>query len=109
MEAEATTDIPKAGEPLTVPHFDMIMEAVAQRRVNFPDEPPILSMASVLFNIGDRFAPVTCQELEWEGYIQDVDKGEGVPRCPNGHTLVKKNPGLRLGWLSAKEDDATRE
>mgnify|MGYP001183627664 CR=1 FL=1 len=95
--------VPEAGKPLEVDDVEMILDAVAKRRENFPDEPAGLTFMLVLLNIGDRFAPVTCQEQEWEGYIQDVPKGEGVPKCPNGHTLVRGNP-LKLGWVMPEEE-----
>ena len=90
--------IPKAGDPFTKADFDMIMDAVNYRQQKFPEENIVLSLALVMFNIGDRFAPVTCIEQEWKGLKRDIPPGEGVPKCPNGHVLMQGN-GLKLGWM----------
>lgn len=94
--------VPKVGDTLNTDDFEMIMEAVEQRQKNF-DEPPVLSMALVFGNIGQRFAPVICLEGEWEGVKQDVPKGEGDPKCPNGHPL-RAGPPLKLGWVKVSPD-----
>ena len=93
--------IPKAGDILNGDDFDMIMEAVATRHNNFPDEPITITMGLVFSNIGDRFSPVTCIEQEWEDVKMNVSKGEGSPTCPNGHPL-EVGPGLKLGWVHNK-------
>lgn len=90
--------IPKAGQGFGVRDFDMLIEAVRKRRENFPDEDPTMTMALVMFNIGDRFAPVTCIEGEWEALKMDLPKGDGVPKCPNGHVCTQ-GFGLQLGWI----------
>lgn len=94
--------VPKAGDPLTVEDFDMIMEAVEQRQHNWPEEPFKMSMGLVFFNIGDRFAPVSCidETHKWEGLKKDIpkDPNDGVPKCPGGHVLMQGS-GLHLGWV----------
>lgn len=93
--------MPKAGDALTVADFDMIMEAISKRRENFPDEPENMSVGLIFFNIGDRFAPVTCVAGEWEGLKQDIppsDPPGDIPKCPNGHVLTQ-GKGLMLGWV----------
>lgn len=90
--------IPKAGDPFTQEDFDMVLEAVRQRQENFTSEPPVMSMALVMFNIGERFAPVTCIEGEWEGLKYNIPKGDGIPKCPNGHVMTQ-GKGLQLGWI----------
>lgn len=94
--------IPKAGDEFNREDFDMLLKAIEQRKDNFPDEPPTMTMALVMFNIGDRFSPVECVEQEWTGIKSDVPKGEGVPKCPNGHVLMQGR-GLRLGWIEEKD------
>lgn len=76
----------------------MILQAVNQRNKNFPDEPGAVTIALVLMNIGRRFTKVRCIEREWSGILQDIPKGEGVPKCPNGHALFEQR-GLELGWI----------
>lgn len=99
MLKQTTNKIPEIGDFLDVSEIEIIYAAVAQRRKNFPDEPEILALSLVLMNIGNRYTPVVCQEGEWEGVIQDVPKGEGKPKCPNGHELTKGLP-LKLAWLA---------
>jgi hypothetical protein len=92
---------PKAGESLTPDDFDMILEAIGDRQKNFPNEPPVISMGLVFFNIGDRFAPVSCVAGEWSGLKQDIPKSDDpndLPKCPGGHVLTQGR-GLKLGWL----------
>lgn len=91
--------VPEDGDPLNMEDIDMIMEAVHQRQTNFPNEDAVFSFGIVMLNIGNRFAVVTCLEQEWQGLKKDIPKGEGVPKCPNGHTLME-GPGLKLGWIA---------
>ena len=93
------TDIPQAGNTLTIADVEQIAGAIKTRRKNFPDEPLEMTVALVLLNIGDRYAPVQCIEQEWTGLKQDIPKGEGVPKCPNGHVMTQ-GPGLSLGWYT---------
>lgn len=90
--------IPKAGDFLTILDVEQIVMAVADRQQKFPGEPVGITMALIMTSIGDRYSPVECQEQEWTALKKDVPKGEGDPKCPNGHTLVV-GPGLKLGWL----------
>lgn len=92
---------PQSGEFINSSDTEMIYEAVKQRQTNFLGEPLVLSMSLVLMNIGNRFTPVECLEQEWNGLIIDVEKTDGDPKCPNGHTLRKGAP-LKLAWLSAE-------
>lgn len=96
--------LPEAGTPLTSDQFEMIMEVVGERKHNFPDEPPLMTLWVVFSNIGDRYAQVECVEQEWTGFKKDIPKvnnGEG-PTCPNGHAL-KQGPRLSIGWVEDKE------
>lgn len=98
------SQIPKAGDQLTINDVEMILEALQLRNNNFPNEPGEMTLGIVLLNIGDRFAPVSCVAGEWEGIKQDIPKSENpedLPMCPNGHVLTQ-GPGLKLGWI---EDD----
>ena len=90
--------MPEIGAPLSMEDMDMIFEAVRDRQKNFPDEPAGLSFYIVISGIGDRFRPVQCTEQEWEGIKKDIPKGEGVPKCPNGHVLFE-GPGVTVGWV----------
>lgn len=92
--------VPRIGEFIGTQDVEVIYEAVAQRRKNFPDEPEIISLTLVLMNIGDRYTPVECQEGEWVDVKMNVPPFKDQPRCPNGHTLTKGLP-LKLAWLSA--------
>lgn len=96
--------IPKAGESITTEDFDMILEAIGKRHQNFPNEPPVLSMAIVMMNIGDRFAPVACVEGEWKGHKKDLYGGVDVPKCPNGHAVIQ-GVGLKIGWIGPLEKE----
>jgi len=93
------SDIPQAGNKLTMTDVDQIAEAVKTRRNNFPDEPIEMTVALILFNIGDRYATATCINGEWSGFKQDIPKGDdnSIPTCPNGHVMTQ-GPGLMLGW-----------
>lgn len=90
--------IPREGERVNLEDVEMILEAVRQRKENFPDEAGVLLFALVLLNIGDRFTPVTCVHGEWSGLKKDIPKGEGLPTCPEGHPL-RQGEGLTLGWI----------
>lgn len=98
-----TTRVPKVGDALNIDDLEMIIEAVEQRQRNFPDEPSEMTLALVFFNIGDRFAPVTCINGEWSGLKKDIPKGnpQSIPKCPNNHVLTM-GPGLRLGWIDGE-------
>jgi hypothetical protein len=96
--------VPEAGNALTYEDFEEIMEVVEERLKNFPKEPPVIILWTVLANIGDRYAPVECMEKEWEGQKKDLPKAaEGEdPRCPNGHP-IRQGPRLSVGWVEDKE------
>ena len=91
--------VPKPGDKLSIDDCDMIVEAIERRQENFPEEKLGISVAVVLFNIGNRFAPVYCINGEWKGLKKDIPKreGGGVPLCPNGHVMTE-GPSLCLGW-----------
>lgn len=91
--------IPKAGDFLTIVDVEHIVEAIVTRQEKFPGEPVGVTIALILMNIGDRYSPVECIEQEWTGYKKDLERGEGVPKCPNGHVLTQ-GPGLKIGWLN---------
>lgn len=90
---------PKAGDALRIDDIEMILEAVEARSKNFPEEPVAVTLTIVMLNIGDRFSPVECVNGEWSSLKKDVPKGEGLPKCPNGHVLTQ-GAGLKLGWLA---------
>lgn len=94
---------PEAGKTLTMADVEQIGGAIKKRQENFPDEPLEMTVALVLLNIGDRYAPVICLEEEWQGLKQDIPKGDGVgvPKCPNGHVLTQ-GAGLSLGWYAGE-------
>lgn len=93
--------IPKPGDRINIHDAEEIWEAIQIRQKNFTDEPEVISFATVIFNIGDRYAPVSCVAGEWSGLKRDVhkphDKTE-LPKCPNGHVLTQGS-GLQLGWI----------
>lgn len=94
---------PEAGNPLTFEDFEAIMEAVDARRKHFPEEPAVLTLWTIIANIGDRYAPVICMEEEWQGEKQDIPTpppGED-PKCPNGHP-IRQGPRLSIGWVEDK-------
>lgn len=90
--------MPEAGKPLSIKDAYEILEAMNTRRRNFPEETPDITVPLILLNIGDRYAEVHCINGEWSGIKKDIPKGEGVPKCPNGHVMTQGN-GLVLGWL----------
>lgn len=90
---------PKPGDKLTIVDIENIVMAVSERQQKFPEEPVGVTIAFVMLNIGDRYSPVECIEQEWTALKKDVPRGEGVPKCPNGHVLTQ-GPGLKLGWLA---------
>ena len=101
-EEEAQTEktqIPSEGDPFTIADLEMVFNLVKKRRENFPTEDPKMSFGVVLFNLGDRYSPVTCVNGEWSGIKQDLIGGSGVPQCPNGHVCMQ-GPGLKLGWIN---------
>lgn len=93
------SDTPKAGDPISMEDVEMIIAAVAKRLENFPGEPPALTFALVMKNVGDRFTPVECMEKEWTGVKFEVKKpADGDPKCPNGHPILQGR-GITLGWV----------
>lgn len=90
----------EAGKVLTMDDVQEILDAVETRKRNFPDEPIEMTWALVLFNIGDRYASVSCINGEWKGIKKDIPRNTGmhIPVCPNGHPLTQ-GIGLQLGWL----------
>lgn len=90
----------EAGKALSIEDVEEILEAMEARHQNFPKEPFDMTLMLVLLNIGDRYSKVSCVDGEWSGQKKDVNRssGEGIPQCPNGHSLVQDS-GLKLGWL----------
>lgn len=95
-ESNLTMKIPKIGELLTNDQIEIIYEAIERRRVNFPGESEMLTLALVLNNIGARYTPIWCEDCGYVGVLNDV--GSSL-KCPNEHDLMKGLP-LRLGWLT---------
>lgn len=112
VDAEKSSPrIPKAGDRVNIHDLEEIWEAIEQRQKNFKDEPREISFAVVFFNIGDRYAPVSCVNGEWEGLKKDLvkpekgkdlpDSASDLPRCPNGHVLTQ-GVGLQIGWMTGE-------
>lgn len=92
----------EVGKPIDMDDVQMILDAVEQRKKNFPEEPSDMTMYLVLLNIGERFRQVTCTEGEWTGQKKDLKPIEKqVPMCPNGHPLFQAEETVKLGWVSA--------
>jgi hypothetical protein len=93
---------PQPGMFLRESDMEMIYEAYALHQERFPETKPVLSMAFVLMNIGDRYSPVECVEGEWKAMRKDVPKRKNPEDpflCPDGHEIVKTGDGLKLGWI----------
>lgn len=95
--------IPEAGAMLSHKDFDNLMELLHIRKDKFPNEELRVSLGVILFNLGDAFTHVICFGGEWHGYKFNLQSGEGIPTCPNGHVLMADRPGLTLGWVENKE------
>lgn len=67
---------------LTIEQANMIADAVDERRTLLPDEPLRTSLLVVLFNIGDRFAPVACVRCDWRGLKHEANVERRLPMCP---------------------------
>lgn len=97
---ENEVKVPTPGSSLSFEDVEMISEAIVKRTENFPEEPLVMTVALVLSNIGDRFAPVQCINGEWAGIKAQIPRGTGgVPLCPNGHPMTQGD-GLLLGWVT---------
>lgn len=97
---------PQQGMVLRESDAELIYETFALHQERFPDHKPVLSMAFVLMNIGDRYSPVECVEHEWKALRKDVPKREKADDpflCPNGHEIQKVGSGLKLGWIKPLE------
>jgi len=93
------TTNPEPGTALRLEDAAMIIDALDARSKMFPHEPLDVSMKVVLFNIGDRFAKVTCVNGEWTGMKADFPLYMfAIPKCPNGHVCTQ-DKDLRLGWI----------
>lgn len=90
--------VPEVGAPFSRTDLDMILEAMQERKVNFPDEPAALTLYFVICGIGERFRKIQCVEQEWECLKKDIPEGEGQPTCPNGHSL-HEGPSITIGWV----------
>lgn len=90
--------VPAAGSLLNLDQVADIIESINSRKANFPDESFNTALAVVLLNFGDRFKRVQCIGGEWTGHKGDLIKGQGIPKCPDGHVCFE-GPGLRLGWI----------
>jgi hypothetical protein len=86
---------PKPGAPLTTDDFDMIMDAVLERKQKHPNEPIKLTLYLVMSGIGERFRKIQCVEQEWACFKHEVPESM---TCPNNHSL-HEGPGLTLGWI----------
>lgn len=98
---------PMAGMMLRESDAEMIYESFALHQERFHEtHEPVLSMAFVLLNIGDRYSPVECVEGEWKALRKDVPvrkKPDDPFLCPNGHEIEKTGSGLKLGWIRPVE------
>lgn len=93
----------EAGKPLSIKDAQEIFEAVKTRQKNFPDEDLGMTLTLILLNIGDRYATATCIDAKhgWTGLKKDIPRGEGIPKCPEGHVLTQTT-GFTLGWMSSE-------
>lgn len=98
---------PMAGMPLRESDAELIYNAYAKHQERFHEShEPVVSMAFVLLNIGDRYSPVECVEGEWKALRKDVPvrkDPEDPFLCPNGHEIEKTGSGLKLGWIKPVE------
>lgn len=77
-----------------------IAEAIQRRQENF-EEHFMMSVGVVLMNYGDKYVNVECVGLEWQGQKKDLEPGDGVPLCPNGHPLFETS---RAPFISLVKD-----
>lgn len=88
-----------AGGMLSPKDVEIIYKAIEERRKNFPGEPEVITLSLVLQNIGRRMMTLVCEEGEWTGHPTDIPaQGSEHPLCPNGHSIMKEDEGLRLVW-----------
>lgn len=81
---------------LTIDMAGEIADAIATRLDRGEDVH--MAVMTVLFNIGDRFAPVWCIGGEWSGIKAELLPSSGIPKCPNGHVLTE-GLGMTLGFI----------
>lgn len=97
----------QSGNRLTTKQLENLLAMVGTRQINFPDEPPVMSMGLVFLNAGEVYSLVECREegCGWKGTKQEVAKGDkGVPKCVNGHEgsiFITKE--LSLGWVEVNQ------
>lgn len=108
MRKDGKSDIlpPNPGEPFTMDQFQEIMELVKKRQEKFSSwEPPIVSMAFILLNIGEVYSRVKCidENCKWGGLKQDVKiVDDNIPCCPSGHAVII-DKHIKLGWVEVDQ------
>ena len=77
-----------------------IANMIQMRRGRFPDEELETSVMMVLLNCGESSVRVGCTGSErWTGAKGELTPREGIPLCPNGHSLVEMGGGHRLALV----------
>ena len=78
---------------LGIEEASQIAESIQYRQGHWVDEPLAQSIMVVLFNCGDKYAPVSCVGGEWSGNKRDLSRnpvsGSSIPLCPNGHPCMQ--------------------
>lgn len=107
--AEPTqTRVPSAGDTFTEKDLEKVFELVRARQANFPSEPSVISFSFVLFNMGDAYTPVVCDDEDhlWADVKLNVTNRDedGKPLCPDGHRLTAGN-SITLGWVEENPEN----
>lgn len=84
---------------LTIDQAKDIADLIAYRQASFANETLETSIMVALLNAGDRFTSVACVAGEWTGTKGDLQRGAGIPKCPNGHVLLEGDQRKRLGYI----------
>lgn len=98
---DSTVKVPEVGDAFSRQDLNDVLDAIETRKRNFPTEPESVRLGVILFNLGDKYAPVTCVNGEWSGRKTESETSGalGLPKCPNGHVLFEGS-GLKLGWVA---------
>lgn len=87
-------------QKLTIEDGKEIYKSFKYRRDTFTDEDEFTSLMVVLFNYGDKKTSVRCIGSEWSGIKKDLQRQEGLPKCPNGHPLLESaSERYTLGFI----------
>ena len=87
--------------PLSADTANDIANKIQKRQDRFSDEDFYTSIMVVLLNYGESSVRVGCTGSErWMGTKNELTPREGIPLCPNGHSLVEFGGGHRLALVS---------